>query len=77
MLLMRSVPGDRTHTAVTYAKGPLTRSINRVLDGVYRDVNARLDREIGRDGEHCPVHSREEYLLIRGYVKALWSLYNH
>ncbi|PWY95191.1 cytochrome P450 [Aspergillus sclerotioniger CBS 115572] len=42
-------PGDRTHTAVTYAKGLLTRSINHALPGVYTDVDTLLDREIGKD----------------------------
>ncbi|OXV05891.1 hypothetical protein Egran_06343 [Elaphomyces granulatus] len=42
-------PGDRTHTAIAYAKGSLTKNAAQVIDAVYEQVDYALDREIGNE----------------------------
>ncbi|OKL62751.1 hypothetical protein UA08_01300 [Talaromyces atroroseus] len=41
--------GDRTHTAITYAKGSLTKNAAQLIDIVYEEVDYALDKELGSD----------------------------
>jgi hypothetical protein len=41
--------GDRTHTAITYAKGSLTKNAAQLMDIVYEEVDYALDKELGSE----------------------------
>ncbi len=48
-------PGDRTHSAITFIKGEMTKNTGPFLYGVHEEVKASIDQHIGGCSEWTPL----------------------
>ncbi|PLB45028.1 putative cytochrome P450 oxidoreductase [Aspergillus steynii IBT 23096] len=63
----------RTHTTVTYAKGFLTKNINRTIDSVYQEIDLALDRAVGQGPEPRSINVND--LVLGVFLRVYHRIY--